>query len=111
MSKKSSSTSLSAEAMNDLLCTIMMLCRGTDQDGDPFWAYVCVKPSRAKDFKEAQDRGNFQLEEYCTIMEAGGGYDVPPEVMERMERDYGVNHNFENDLIKTIDANTENAAY
>ena len=101
---------LSAQAMNDLLCTIMVLCRGTDSDNNPFWAYVCVKPSMAKSFKEAQDRGNFNLEEYCSILEAGEGYDVPAEVMERMERDYAVNHSFENDLIKVINAQAENPA-
>jgi hypothetical protein len=98
---------LSPQAMADLLCTLMILCHGTDSNSNPFWAYVCIKPSMAKLFKEARERGNFKLEDYGAIIESGEGYDVPPEVMERMERDYGVNHNFENDLIKVIDAHAE----
>lgn len=93
---------LSQQSMADLLCTIMLLCYGTQEDGQPFWAYLCIKPSMAKAFKEARDSGSFNLEDYGTIIEKGIGTDVPMDVKLRMEHDYGVNHHYEADLMGTI---------
>jgi len=95
---------LSSQSMADLLCTIILLCRGTGTDGKPFWAYMCVKPSMAQAFKDAQDKGSFHLEDYGTILEMGEGEDVPPDVKARMEREYGINHNYEDELLKSIEA-------
>lgn len=94
---------LSSQSMADLLCTIMVLCQG-QQNGKPFWAYLCVKPSMAKAFKEARDKGAaFNLEEYGTIIEHGEGKDVPMDVRKRMERDYGVRHDYEEQLLQVIE--------
>lgn len=90
---------LSPQSMADLLCTIMVLCRGVDDEGQDFWAYMCIKPSMAKPFREAMDGGDVHLEEYGTIIETGPGRDVPVEVMQRMERDYGMNHHCEDDIL------------
>lgn len=90
---------LSTQSMADLLCTIMLLCRGMGTDGKPFWAYMCIKPSMAQAFKDAREKGRFNLEDYGTILEVGSGDEVPPEVRNRMERDYGVNHGFEDALL------------
>ncbi len=88
--------------MADMLCTVMVLCKGKQDDGKPFWAYVCVKPSMAKSFKEARDKGAFNLEEFGTIIEHGNGSDVPADIRKRMERDYGVKHDYESQLLKAI---------
>ena len=95
--------------MADLLCTIMVLCRAKRPNGQPFWAYMCVKPSMAKAFKEARDKGNFDLENHGTIIEWGDGTEVPADIKARMERDYGVNHNYEAELIKAIEVIKNNA--
>lgn len=94
---------LSSLSMADLLCTIVMLCRGVDTNGKPFWAYMCIKPSMAQAFKEAREKGNFHLEDYGTILEMGEGEDVPPEMRQQMERDYGVNHHYQEDLLKVVE--------
>src|SRR5947209_586037 len=93
---------LSPQAMADLLCTVILLCRGKDIDGNPFWAYMCVKPSMANAFKTARSKGSFNLEDYGTILEVGEGDEIPPDVRERMERQYGVNHHYEDDLLKAV---------
>jgi len=93
---------LSAQSMADLLCTVILLCRGVGTDKKPFWAYMCIKPSMAESFKEARNKGVFQLENYGTIIELGEGDEVPSEIKQRMERDYGVNHHFEEDLMAAI---------
>jgi hypothetical protein len=94
---------LSPQSMADLLCTIIVLCHATHRDRKPFWAYLCIKPSMAKAFKEARDKGNFNLEDFGTIIEWGDGNEVPSAVKQRMERDYGVNHNYESQLLAAIE--------
>ena len=89
--------------MADLLCTIMLLCHAKHADGRPFWAYMCIKPSMAKAFKDARDRGKFHLEDYGSIIESGEGCDVPSAIRQRMEREYGVRHDYESQLLKAID--------
>lgn len=93
--------------MADLLCTIILLCRGTGTDGKPFWAYMCIKPSMAQAFKDARDMGTFRLEDYGTILELGEGEEVPAGIKQRMEREYGVNHGYEEELLKSIEAITQ----
>ena len=98
-----SAPALSPQSMADLFCTIMLLCHGKHPNGKPFWAYICIKPSMAKAFKEARDKGNINLEDYGTIIEWGDGADVPADIKTRMARDYGANHQYEHDLIKAVD--------
>ena len=58
----------------------------------------------AKAFEEAREKGNFVLEDFGTIIESGEGILVPVEVQRRMERDYGVNHDYEKQLLMAIEA-------
>ena len=94
---------ISQNAMADLLCTIMILCRGAGEDGKPCWAYMCIKPSMARSFKEARDKGAFDIEDYGTIIECGEGSEPSDEVKRRMEREYGMNHHYEDDLLRAIE--------
>ncbi len=68
----------------------------------PVWAYMAIKPSMAQSFKEARDKGIFDIEEYGTIIESGEGESPPVEVMHRMEQQYGMRHNYEDDLLKAL---------
>lgn len=95
---------LSQQSMTDLLCTIMVLVRAQNERGKPFWAYLCIKPSMALAFKEARDKGEMNLDEFGTIIEWGDGETVPADVQARMQRDYGANANYEQDLINAIEA-------
>lgn len=65
--------------------------RGFDPEGTPIYAYVAVRADRMQEFMEAQRRGNFAPEDYGVIIEAGTG-EPTPEVMKRMEEEYGFNH-------------------
>jgi hypothetical protein len=85
---------LSQQSVADLLCTIIILCRGKDENGKPIWAYLCMKPSMASAFKCARERGGFDIEDYGTVLESGNGEEPPAELKVRMERDYAVNHAF-----------------
>lgn len=94
---------LSSQSMADLLCTIILLVRGTDARRKQFWAYMCIKPSMAQAFKDAQNSPSFVLEDFGTIIETGDGHEVPSDVQKRMERDYGVRHDYETALKKAIE--------
>lgn len=83
---------LSQQSVADLLCTIIVLCKGQDADGKPIWAYVCMKPSMVSAFKYARERGGFDVADYGTVLESGEGAEPPSSIRIRMERDYGVNH-------------------
>jgi len=94
---------ISQNAMIDLLCTIMILCRGVNEGGSPCWAYMCIKPSMAQSFKEAREKGLFDIEEYGAIIESGEGMEPSDEVKRRMEREYGMNHHYEDDLLRAVE--------
>ena len=69
----------------------VLLVRGEDPDGAPIYAYVGVRADKLKGFMEAQQNGLFYPEEHGVIIEAGQG-EPSAEVREKMERDYGFNH-------------------
>lgn len=100
---------LSPQSMADLLCSLIILCRGRDGLNNPIWAYLCIKPSMAAIFKEARERGGIELADYGTILESGEGEDPPSNIMRRMERDYAVNHQFEQDLLDAVAANNNDS--
>ena len=94
---------LSSQAMADLLCTLLVCCKGQRADGTPFWAYMCIKPSMALSFKEARERGSFVLEDYGTIIEWGEGEDAPEAVKQRMALEYGANPDYESQLVESLE--------
>ncbi len=69
----------------------VLLVRGESPEGTPIFAYVGVRADKLKEFMAAQENGTFYPEEYGIIIESGEG-DPAPEIMEKMERDYGFNH-------------------
>lgn len=82
----------------------VLLVRGEDPDGQPIYAYVGVRADKLKEFMEAQQKGMFYPEEHGVIIEAGEG-EPTPEVREKMERDYGFNHEGMLDIPDASDAN------
>lgn len=69
----------------------ILLVRGESPEGGAIYAYVAVRADRLEDFMEAQNSGMFYPEDYGVIIESGEG-EPTDEVRERMERDYGFNH-------------------
>jgi hypothetical protein len=100
---------ISDQAMADLLCTLMVLCKGYDAKKNPIWAYLCIKPSMAKSFKEARERGNIDISDYGTVIESGEGVEPSEAIKKRMEQDYGMNHSYEQELLDKIAALQKNA--
>jgi len=69
----------------------IMLMRGESPDGGAIYAYVAVRADKLEEFMAAQKAGTFYPEDYGVIVESGEG-EPPEDVRERMERDYGFNH-------------------
>lgn len=86
MEKLTQSEKLLAEKT---VCILML--RGKDADNEPIYAYVAVRADMLEAFMAAQQKPDFNPEDYGVIVESGTG-DPSPEVLERMEKDYGFNH-------------------
>ncbi len=75
----------------------VLLVRGESPDGSPIFAYVAVRADKLEEFMAAQNSGMFYPEDYGVIIEAGEG-EPTTETRERMERDYGFNHDMMIDI-------------
>jgi hypothetical protein len=69
----------------------ILLVRGESPDGEGIYAYVAVRADKLEAFMEAQKSGMFYPEDYGVIVESGVG-EPTDEIREKMERDYGFNH-------------------
>jgi hypothetical protein len=82
----------------------VLLVRGEDPDGAPIFAYVGVRADKLQEFMAAQNSGLFYPEEHGVIIEAGQG-EPSAEIRERMEREYGFNHEGMVDIPDSDNAN------
>lgn len=80
---------------------MVVLCQGQMADGEPYWAYLQIAPSKAKAFKKAQKKGAFRLEDYGKVLQWGKGASVPQDVKQRMEAE-GANHQFEEEARRIL---------
>lgn len=69
----------------------VLLVRGESPDKKPIYAYVAVRADKLEEFMEAQKTGMFYPEDYGVIIESGEG-EPTPEIREKMEKEYGFNH-------------------
>lgn len=75
----------------------ILLVRGENPSGERIYAYVAVRADKLEEFMEAQKSDTFYPEEHGVIVESGMG-EPNEEVREKMERDYGFNHNAMTDI-------------
>lgn len=69
----------------------ILLVRGESPDGEPIFAYVGVRADKLEEFMQAQKNGMFYPEDYGVIIESGLG-EPNAEIREKMEKEYGFNH-------------------
>jgi hypothetical protein len=82
---------------------VVLLVRGEDPDGGRVYAYVALRADRLEEFMDAQKAGTFFPADYGIVL-AGGSGEPPPEVRERMTREYGFNHEAMRDIPDSEDA-------
>ena len=67
---------------NDLTRTIILVY-GLLENGNPFWVFVAVKPSKYQDFMKAQKDGSLNLYQFTTygeIIVSGVGTSPPDDI-------------------------------
>lgn len=78
---------------------IVELCGGHTPEGEAFYVYISLLPSRYEDYRRAHElRETIDLHQYGKVLHAGWGEEPPEDVKEQMEKEYKVNHNFEEEL-------------
>lgn len=82
----------------------VLLVRGESPEGEPVYAYVAVRADKLDAFVQAQAQEPFYPDEHGVIVESGVG-EPSQEVRERMERDYGFNHETMLDMHDSDSAN------
>lgn len=96
------SPSTSQDSFADLLSTIIVFVNGELAEGGRYWAYLAMKPTMAKPFMDARDGRRCELEDFGTIIEWGKGDKPPAEVIERMQREYAADPDYEQKLLKKL---------
>ena len=82
---------------------ILVLVKGRDGSGRAQYAYVSVPPEKYADFKEAEEKGNYNLAAFGEILLHAFGEAPDATIMQEMEQKYGANHRFEEDLQKLFE--------
>ncbi len=77
---------------------IITLLHGNDVLGDEYWIYLAVAVEKYDAYRLAAGLGDFDPEEYGTIITSGEGTHPPAEIREEMVRKYHLSEDFENDL-------------
>jgi len=72
---------------NKNLNNLVYLVRGKDK-GKPAWHYVLVEKLKLPMFKKAIG-GTMDVSEYGKIIHSGWGEDPPPELVKKIEQEYG----------------------
>jgi serine/threonine protein kinase/tetratricopeptide (TPR) repeat protein len=117
-----------AVKMADAIADLYVLTTGLSDDRKPFWAIVDVKPSKTQAFKEffltrnwtttcvgvsmqskaappAKKDAPIDIGNLGIVIEAGPGKNPPLETWDRLKRDYGIQKDYEQELLKFLEAN------
>jgi len=91
----------------DDFINMTMFCNGKTEDGDEFYAYFNLLPSRISDLNKAiEHERSINLTDFGTIIEAGNGLFPSDEVSKKMEEEYHVDYEFSTKLLDAILSNS-----
>ncbi len=79
---------------------ILELCKMQDADGDDYYVYLGVYPSKYEAYLSAE--GTMNLADYGEILHKDWGTEPSEKVRQEMEEKYGVNHNFEAEIASEL---------
>ena len=77
---------------------ILVLISGQLADGSEHYAYLSVPPGKYQAFKTAEAKGGYDASQFGTILAHGKGLTPPLHVQQELEKLYGANHRFEEEL-------------
>jgi len=79
----------------DPQASILACTTGIMDDGQPYYAYIAVKPSMYEEFYALTSaRQPLVLGDYGTVIAAGFGTQPPPEVAREMREQYGFDEHY-----------------
>lgn len=82
---------------------IIILVTGEDAESQPQWAYVKILAQNYVPFKTAEEKGNYNLSDYGTILKSGRGKTPPDSIRKEMHEQYGCEEDFEESLAKMME--------
>lgn len=96
-----------AEADKD--SSVIVEDKGTMANGEPYWVYIAVKPSKYAEFMQlTSQRKPLNMYEYGKLLAYGFESEVPAAVKAEMKVRYGCDDNFMTTLAKEVrEAQTE----
>jgi len=82
---------------------ILVLIQGLLKSGRPYWAYLAVKPSKYKEFLQAnKENKSIRHKDYGKVIKRGFDKNVPLVVQEEMKAKYGFDENYIENLTQKI---------
>ncbi len=86
---------------------IVVLTQGETEDNRPFYAYLAIPPSKYLAFKKAEESGSYALQDYGEVIAFDYAEAPPEELQQEIEATYGVQHDFEEQLLAEIEKQQE----
>jgi hypothetical protein len=84
---------------------IIVLDQGTMRNGNPYWVYLAVKPSKYKEFIQAtKARKSITHKNFGTVLKYGFDKQVPLAAQEEMKQKHGFDENYLQKLAKDLKA-------
>ena len=59
-------------------------------DNKDYWAYLMLPARNYDAFMEAQSKGLCNIKEYGDVVEWGEGIEPPPDILKKLEAEYGI---------------------
>lgn len=84
--------------------SVLVLVQGVLTDGKPHHAYIRIPQNRYREFKLAEQSGDYDLRAFGEVVHHGEGLMPPDDICDQMKKKYGANQVFLEDLIATSKA-------
>lgn len=84
---------------------LVELCNGRDTDDKEYWAYICLYPSKYREYKDKAATGQpLEILQYGKALLTGWGEHPPEDIKRQMEEKYGLSHDtfLEDDVNKHL---------
>lgn len=86
----------------------IILAKGSDDEGNPQWAYLFLPQPKMLDFYSLEESNNIDISKYGKILASGKGLTPPEEVRKEMKEKYGADESFEEEFLKEFEKVTKN---
>lgn len=82
---------------------VIILVTGEDTDRQLQWAYVKIPAQKYVPFKKAEEKGNYSLNDFGTILKSGKGKAPSDAIKVEMQEKFGCEEDFESSLAQMME--------